>query len=253
MCGRFTLTSPLEALRELFGFDERPNLQPRVNIAPTQDVVTLRAAEESPDGEGLVPLHLEMLRWGLAPAWAKDLSIGAKMINARSETVADRPAFRNAFASRRCLIPADGFYEWKTIAGAKQPFRIVRPDRAPFAFAGLWESWRDKQSGEEVKSCTILTTDAAGSIKDIHHRMPVIFTKKDQFNGWCNREAKAEDLQALLQPLEALEAYPVSRAVNKVSNEDLSLLEPIDLVEPPSGQENDRVAQNKPRQTSLFD
>ena len=237
MCGRFTLTSPLEALRELFGFDERPNLQPRVNIAPTQDVMTLR--REASDK----PLKVDSARWGLVPAWAKDLSIGAKMINARSETVAEKPAFRKALAERRCLIPADGFYEWKTIEGVKQPFRIVRPDRAPFAFAGLWEVWRDKQSGEEVKTCTILTTDAAASIKDIHHRMPVIFTGHEEFETWCAAEAGRKQLETLLRPFEGLEAYPVSRAINKVANDDLSLLEPVEL---------DEGKPNKPTQGSLF-
>ena len=170
------------------------------------------------------------------------------MINARSETVAEKPAFREAFAKRRCLIPADGFYEWKTIAGVKQPFRIVKPDRSPFAFAGLWESWRDKQSGEEVRTCTILTTDAAASIQEIHHRMPVIFTGKGQFQEWCAPETKAADLRALLKPLEDLEAYPVSRAVNKVANEDLSLLEPVALE---TGEKKPGTSK-KPAQGSLF-
>ena len=137
MCGRYTLTSPLEALRELFGFVERPNLEPRANIAPTQDVLAVRLGEDG-------ARHAAALRWGLLPPWAKDRRDGARMINARAETVATSPAFRKAFAARRCLIAADGFYEWqKRDGGAKQPYRICREDGAPFAFAGLWERWHD--------------------------------------------------------------------------------------------------------------
>lgn len=133
MCGRYTLTSPLEGVRQLFDFIERPNLAPRYNIAPTQDVAAVRLGD---DGKR----HFVQLRWGLIPSWAKDAAIGARLINARAESVAEKPSFRRAFAKRRCLLPADGFYEWKTEKGAKQPYRITMADGRPFAFAGLWEA-----------------------------------------------------------------------------------------------------------------
>jgi len=137
MCGRYSLTTPVEGLRQVFGFLERPNLAPRYNVAPSQDIAAVRLGE---DGER----HFAQLRWGLIPSWAKEAKIGYKMINARAETVAEKPAFRAAFKKRRCLILADGFYEWqKQAAGPKQPYRIARRDGAAFAFAGLWERWRN--------------------------------------------------------------------------------------------------------------
>ncbi|SMF79538.1 Putative SOS response-associated peptidase YedK [Tistlia consotensis] len=239
MCGRFTLTSPLEALKELFGFVERPNLQPRANIAPTQDVLVVRLGE---DGER----HAVSLRWGLLPPWAKDRKIGARFINARSETVATQSAFRKAFAARRCLIAADGFYEWQVREAGKQPFRICRGDGAPFAFAGLWERWHDPQEPREapaVESCTILTTDANDLLRPIHHRMPVILPPAAQA-AWLAPDAGPAALQALLTPLDPAgwRAYPVSPRVNKVANDDLSLLEEV---EP-------GAAAPPPRQQSLF-
>ncbi len=237
MCGRFTLTSPLEALRELFGFVERPNLQPRANVAPTQEVLAVRLG---PDGQR----HAVALRWGLLPPWAKDRRVGARMIKARAEGVAGQSAFRKAFAARRCLIAADGFYEWQAGAeGAKQPFRICRADGAPFAFAGLWERWHDPAEPREapaVESCTILTTGANALLRPIHERMPVILPT-GAHDAWLAPDSAPEALQDLLKPADPAgwTAYPVSARVNKVANDDLSLLEPLE-------------AAPAPRQPSLF-
>ena len=239
MCGRFSLTTPLEGLRALFGFEELPNLTPRTNIAPTQRVAAVRRGEEG-------GRHLVELRWGLVPSWAKDLSVGARMINARAETVAEKPAFRGAFRSRRCLIAADGFYEWKAREkGPKQPYRIEFEGRPPFAFAGLWESWRDRstEAGERVESCTIVTTQANQRLADLHDRMPVILAPQD-FDRWLEPGSGSQALQDLLKPWPArggaygaLSVYPVSTALNKVANDGLDLLEPLDP---------------RPRQSELF-
>lgn len=177
MCGRFTLTVSPQLIEEAFGlFDGLPEaIQPRYNIAPTQTVLALRRTE--PAG---TPTYCE-LRWGLVPSWADDLAIGNRMINARSEGIADKPSFRSAFKKRRCLVLADGFYEWQASAGGpktpKQPYHIHRPDRRPFAFAGLWESW--SKGDQPVETCTIITTSANGQMAPLHDRMPVILDPSD--------------------------------------------------------------------------
>lgn len=220
MCGRFTRTATLEELQRLFGFEERPNIAPQTNIAPTQDIGIVRRED---DGKS----HWRTARWGLVPGWAKDLSIGAKMINARGETLAEKPAFRNAFARRRCLIPADGFYEWKTEEDGKQPYRITLSDGRPFAFAGIWEAWSEPGTKRRLESCSIVTTQAAPAIAEIHHRMPVML-EGEAFERWLDPAAKRDSLQALLAPYDGeLRAYKVSRAVNKVANDSLDLLEPL--------------------------
>lgn len=220
MCGRFSLTATLEELQRLFGFEERPNPAPRTNIAPTQDIGIIRRED---DGK----YHWRGVRWGLVPSWAKEASIGARMINARAETLAEKPVFRGAFARRRCLIPADGFYEWKAGEGGKQPYRITLDDGRPFAFAGLWEAWHDPAGKARLESCSLVTTEAAPAIRDIHPRMPVIL-EGEAFAPWLDPEARKEALQALLKPYAgALRAYPVSTAVNKVANDSLALLEPL--------------------------
>jgi putative SOS response-associated peptidase YedK len=221
MCGRYTLTSPLEGVRQLFDFIERPNLIPRANIAPTHQVPVVRLG-----GDG--KRHLDPLRWGLVPSWAKEASIGARLINARGETVASKPSFRRAFVERRCLVPADGFYEWKTEEGAKQPYRITLADGGPFAFAGLWERWRDPEAGDDLETFTIITTEATPDLAAIHSRMPVILDPGD-FAPWLDPATAPEALQALLKPYEEapMVAYRVSRAVNKVANQDLTLIEPL--------------------------
>jgi putative SOS response-associated peptidase YedK len=220
MCGRFSLTTPSAALRDLFGFDELPNLPPRYNIAPTQDVAAVRLT-----GTDRRPAFT-MLRWGLIPSWAKDVAIGSRMINARAETVAEKPAFRHAFQRRRCLIPADGFYEWeKRPDGGKQPWRITLEGSAPFAFAGLWERWSGPD-GSEIESCTIVTTEAAKSIAAIHERMPVMLGPSD-FSTWLR--GTPDEAQAQLHPYRGkLAAYPVSPRINSVRNDDDTLLQPAD-------------------------
>lgn len=236
MCGRYTLTTPLEGLREIFLFEELPNLGPRYNIAPTQEVPVLR--QDPADGKR----HLGLLRWGLIPAWAKEAAIGSRMINARAESVAEKPAFRAAFRQRRCLIPADGFYEWKAApkdAGPKapkQPYLITLAGCGPFAFAGLWEAWNDKASGEKVESFTIITTKANAALAEIHHRMPVILAPRDHA-AWLDPEGGSETLQALLRPApaEAVAATPVSTRVNNVRNDDAGLLEPAEAEGPAQG------------------
>ena len=165
MCGRYLITTPVEAIRQIFKVDQRPNLAARYNVAPTQSVPIIRRNE---DGRELV-----MARWGLVPFWAKDLKIGARMINARAETVAEKPAFRDAFRRRRCLVIADGFYEWRKVDGGKQPYLIRLKGAAPFAFAGLWERWTDKESDERIESCTIIVTEANALIAPIHDRMQI--------------------------------------------------------------------------------
>lgn len=225
MCGRFSLTTPTEGLRALFGFDELPNLPPRYNIAPTQDVAGVRLAGD--DGKP----SFTLFRWGLIPSWAKDPSIGSRMINARAETVAEKPAFRAAFRRRRCLIPADGFYEWEKLPdGGKQPWRVTLEGGKPFAFAGLWEDWLGAD-GSEVETCTIVTTDAALSIAEIHHRMPVILDPGD-FTLWLR--GTPDEAAALLHPFRGkLAAYRVSSRVNRVRNDDAALLEPVNGPEKP--------------------
>jgi len=223
MCGRFSLTTPTEGLRALFGFDELPNLPPRYNIAPTQDVAGVRLK-----GDDGAP-SFTLFRWGLIPSWAKDPSIGSRMINARAETIAEKPAFRAAFRRRRCLIPADGFYEWEKLSdGGKQPWRVTLEGGVPFAFAGLWEDWLGAD-GSEVETCTIVTTDAAPSIAHVHHRMPVILDPADHAL-WLR--GTTDEAAALLHPYRGkLVSYRVSTRVNSVRNDDAALLEPVEAPE----------------------
>ncbi len=220
MCGRFTMAAPGDQIAELFELRDVPVLSPRYNIAPTQDVAAVRAAAE---GRELVALH-----WGLIPSWAKERSIGARMINARSETVAEKPSFRSALKSRRCLIVADGFYEWQKLGARKQPFFIALADRRPFAFAGLWERWAG-EGGEPVESCTILTTTANDTIAPIHDRMPVILDRESH-GLWLDRGVT--DAAALLpllrpQPAEAVTAFPVGLLVNNPANDVPACREPL--------------------------
>jgi putative SOS response-associated peptidase YedK len=213
MCGRYTLRTPMQTLVEEFGIvGTLPEIQPRYNVAPTQEVAAVLTEDDE--------RHLEMLRWGLIPSWADDPAIGNRMINARAETVSEKPSFRKAFKERRCLIPADGFYEWQKTGSGKQPYYIRMEDGSPFAFAGLWEIWG--RSGEEIRSCTILTTDANELVGEVHPRMPVILPPED-YGLWLDPDIQeAEPLLDLLRPYpdEAMEAYQVSRLVNSPSNDD---------------------------------
>lgn len=213
-------------MRRLFRFGDFPNMQPRWNVAPMQGAPVVRSL----DGDR----RIDNLRWGLVPSWSKDDTGAARMINARSETVAEKPAFRAAYRSRRCLVPADGFYEWKTIDGRKQPFRVVRGEDEPFAFAGLWEEWsglrEERRDGdaEPLLTFTILTTEANDAIRDIHHRMPVILEDGDH-DAWLS--GSVEEASVLLRPLpsERTRAFPVSTRVGNVRNDDADLIRPIEL------------------------
>ncbi|HEY0128503.1 MAG TPA: SOS response-associated peptidase, partial [Rubrobacteraceae bacterium] len=165
MCGRFTQRADAKALAKAFGVAEVPEVEARYNVAPTQDIL---GVYESEDGR-----EAKFFRWGLIPSWAKDSSMGARLINARAETVAEKPSFRDAFKRRRCVIPADGFYEWQRVGGKRQPYFFRMRDERPFGFAGLWERW-EGAGGETLYSCTILTTEANEVLRPVHDRMPVI-------------------------------------------------------------------------------
>jgi len=220
MCGRYSLTTPEESLVALFDAGPIAGYRPRYNVAPSQEVAAVRLV----DGRRA----WAWLRWGLIPSWAKDPAIGNRMINARAETVAEKPSFRAAFKARRCLIAASGFYEWRRSNGAKQPYDIGLIDGGPFAFAGLWERWRGAD-GEAVETCTILTTDAAPAIAHIHPRMPVILDAA-HFDVWLETAPESvEMLQALLAPYPGgrLRARPVSRRVNDPRNDDPDCLAEI--------------------------
>lgn len=212
MCGRYTQTASLAELQSRFGF--RPaqlELKPRYNIAPTQDAPVV--IEE--DGR-----RLELLRWGLIPSWAKDRSIGHRMINARAETLAEKPAFKGLFKDRRCLVLADSFYEWRHPSGSHQkvPVRVVLESGEPFALAGLWDVWKDKD-GRLVRSFTIITTDANAAVQPLHDRMPVILRREDE-GRWLNPKADAQALTSMLQPWAGgLKLYEVSREVNSPKND----------------------------------
>jgi putative SOS response-associated peptidase YedK len=223
MCGRYLLTTPVDALRELFLFMERPNLQPRYNVAPTQDVPIVRLSREGDRRE------LILVRWGLVPYWADDIAIGNRLINARAETVQKTPAFREAYQRRRCLVPADGFFEWQKDGKVKPPLLVRRKDRAPFAFAGLWERWK-QPDGEVLRSCTIITCPPNELVAPVHNRMPVILDASDH-GRWLDPEAGG---QALLKPCPAewLEAIPVSPRVNSPQNDDPACIAPLGPAEP---------------------
>ncbi len=213
MCGRFALIVDASVLADVFEVEAPLDLKPRYNIAPTQTVVVVRERETS-------RREFASTRWGLIPSWAKDAKMGARMINARAETVAEKPSFRSAVKSRRCLIPASGFYEWITTDAGKQPHFIRFEDGLPFAFAGLWERW-SKGDGGPVDTCTIITTTPNALMEKLHHRMPVILPP-DIFDEWLEPRPLATDrLDEILVPhsAEAMQAYPVSRYVNKPGND----------------------------------
>jgi putative SOS response-associated peptidase YedK len=218
MCGRYMLTTPVDALRQLFLFTERPNLGPRYNIAPTQDVPIVRLAREGDQRQ------LILVRWGLVPYWAEDVGIGNRLINARCETIERTPAFREAYRRRRCLVPADGFFEWRKDGKARQPLLVRRGDRAPFAFAGLWERWK-QPDGNVLRSCTIVTCPPNALVAPVHNRMPVILALED-FSRWLDPEAGGRELLKPC-PSEWLEAYEVSPRVNSPANDDPECIAPL--------------------------
>jgi putative SOS response-associated peptidase YedK len=221
MCGRFTLRAKPSALSEEFDLHEVPNLRPRFNIAPNQPVAVVRFDLH----EGA--RRFDFLTWGLVPSWADDAGIGDRLINARAETVAEKPAFRHPFRTRRCLVIADGFYEWQRQDGWKRPFFVHMKDDRPFAFAGLWEHWEKDE--EPIYSCVLLTTDANEVLAPIHDRMPVILPRS-AYDLWLDPSVHdPKRLEPLLVPFPAdqMEAYPVSRLVNDPGNDVPECMAPV--------------------------
>jgi putative SOS response-associated peptidase YedK len=221
MCGRFTTTAERERIKEMFRLQRLGQFDPRYNIAPSQPVLSVRIDPASGEREGI------MLKWGLIPSWAKDAKIGNSLANARADTVAEKPAFRSAFKKRRCLVVADGFYEWGKGDGGKIPYYFRLKDGRPFAFAGLWERW--EKGDEPVESCTLITTDANGVVGQIHDRMPVILMP-DDYDRWLDpKEQDATKLKELLRPLgdDFLISHPVSKVVNNPRNERPECVHPV--------------------------
>ena len=221
MCGRFALKAPPRSIQEHFQLQEEVEIPPRFNIAPSQAIAVVRQLPE----EDL--RRLDMLRWGLIPFWAKDEKISYKMINGRAETLTQKPSFRVAFKKRRCLIAADGFYEWHNKGKAKQPLFVQLITGAVFAFAGLWEFWRSPE-GNIVESCTIITTAPNELLLDIHDRMPVIIPP-EHYETWLQSVTREETLQALLAPYpeEKMEVYRVGSTVNSPKNDMPECIEPM--------------------------
>ena len=235
MCGRFTLASNLERLgRNFNNLQMQMEFSPRYNIAPTQDVAVIANTKDVQT--------VEFFHWGLIPSWAKDPKIGSRMINARSETLTEKPSFRNAYKRRRCLIFADGYYEWQEVPGqkAKQPVYVRLKSQDMFAFAGLWEEWKANWMEKPLRSCTIITCPPNSILGEIHHRMPVILPQ-DAYAQWlAHEEQSPETLQPLLTPYpgEEMEAYPVSRFVNRPTNDSPECIAPASDVNENSEQES---------------
>jgi putative SOS response-associated peptidase YedK len=221
MCGRFSLTKEEAAIEKRFNAKFYSNdLIKRYNVAPGQ--LSLVITGEKPE-------ELQLFKWGLVPSWASESKIGYKMINAKSETIFEKPSFRNLIKKRRCLVISDGFYEWKPLAGKhKQPYRILLKDAGLFAFAGLWDAWTDKSTGEIMNTFTVITTDANEQVAPIHDRMPVILHEEDE-KKWIGSDLKQEEIAAMLKPIESnlIDVYPVSERVNSPVNDDENILNPI--------------------------
>jgi putative SOS response-associated peptidase YedK len=225
MCGRYRLSRRKQIVEEHFdSVSGEEDWAPRYNIAPTQPVPVIRQNPKEPRRE------LSLMRWGLIPAWAKDASISAQMINARSETAATKPAFRDPLTSRRCLVPADGFYEWVRTGKAKQPYCFEVNDGELFAFAGLWDRWKDP-SGQWIRSCSILTTTPNAVTSVVHDRMPVILDRTD-YDLWLDPGmSDVETVSEMLKPYDAriMRCYPVSTRVNHVTNDDAACSTPVEI------------------------
>lgn len=216
MCGRFAFYSPSEATAALFGASGNVALPARYNIAPTQDIAAVRTAEDG--GRELVTL-----RWGLVPFWAKDPSIGNRMINARAETVAEKPAYRAAYRRRRCVVLADGFYEWHREGNVKIPYFISLASGGPFALAGLWENWHDKEADENLQTATLITTDANDFMAALHNRMPMVL-EPDAADDWLSGDD--DMIKSATEDCPPLRAWPVDRRVNNSRNEGDDLIVP---------------------------
>ncbi|MCR6481609.1 SOS response-associated peptidase [Amycolatopsis sp. OK19-0408] len=239
MCGRYAATKdPAKLIEEFEAIDlTEGHARADHNVAPTKNVVTVvQRHPRDDDGEVLedepAQRSLRMMKWGLVPFWAKDPSVGSRMINTRAETAAEKPAFRRALVSRRCLVPADGWFEWRRTGKEKEPFYMTEPDGSSIAFGGIWESWRpkDDDNASPLITFSIITTDAAGQLTDVHHRMPLIVPKA-HWDGWLDPDR--EDVKDLLVPtpddiVESLELRPISTLVNNVRNNGPELLERVD-------------------------
>ncbi|MEQ9152073.1 MAG: SOS response-associated peptidase [Parvibaculum sp.] len=267
MCGRYAITMPPEAMRDLFGFLDEQDFPPRYNIAPSQPVPLVIREN---DGEGRPRRRFLLVRWGLVPSWAKafpgEVEAGSPsgnatkqrkpqslLINARAETIAEKPSFRGAFRHHRALMPADGFYEWQAQGkGLKQPFYIRRKDGKPFAMAAVWDIWMPS-GGSELDSCAIVTTAANEALAPVHHRMPVILDEKD-WDLWLDPAATEKELLALLRPApeDLMEAIPVSTRINRVANDDASLQERSLLGPEPEKPARKKKPSTDKRQMGLF-
>ena len=224
MCGRYLLKTAIEELMRLFGFTERPNLAPRYNIAPTQEVPVIRQ-RRAPAGQR----SIAALRWGLVLPWLDDPKAGPPLINARAETLLEKPAFRGAFQRRRCLVPADGYYQWREGDASKQPYLVTRRDGAPFAFAGLWERWGPRHDpAAALDSVTIVTTETNDFLRGFHHRMPAVVTP-ESYARWLDPDADGDSVVDCLAPApdDALQAVPLDRAVNSIRADGADLLTPV--------------------------
>ena len=230
MCGRYRLTAKKRYLRDHFGLAEEPHWEPRWNIAPTQQVATIRQHRAEP------VRIFGLMRWGLIPSWAKDQSFGLKTINAMAETAADKPSFRDSLKRRRCLIPADGFYEWKRIGPKeKQPYNIGLTTGSVFAFAGLWDRWQDPNNNM-LETCTILTTRPNALVADVHDRMPAILRKED-YECWLDPGmTDAQTVLDCLKPFDArlMKKHPVSAHVNRPENDDEECAREVPIKEIPA-------------------
>lgn len=240
MCGRYSITSPVEALRRMFGFQALPNLAPNYNVAPTNAVPIVH----NDMGQSV----LDFARWGLIPSWAKE--IGSKpLINARAETVEEKPSFRAPFKRRRCLVPADGFYEWqKQPSGFKQPYYMHPAKGGPFAMGGIWDEWA-APDGSEINSLAIITTPSNQSLRALHHRLPLVIEETD-FDIWLEEDPEDWNLvRGLLRPAadDFFSAHPVSARVNSITNDDPELIEPTKV------DEKDKSKKTNPDQLNLFD
>ncbi|MEO8197960.1 MAG: SOS response-associated peptidase [Thermoanaerobaculia bacterium] len=230
MCGRYVLTTPGEVLAQIFDTAPPPEellaaIVPRYNISPTQQVPIVRHTAAG-------PRELALVHWGLVPHWAKDPVIGNRLINARAETAAEKPSFRDAMKRRRCLIPADGFYEWQKLGKGKQPFLLRLRDGSTFAFAGLWSQWKNPESGANLETCAILTTTSNELAATVHDRMPVILPPTT-WNRWLDDAPQSTPFTELLLsfPAEQLEAFPVSKRVNSPLHEGPENILPVELAE----------------------
>jgi putative SOS response-associated peptidase YedK len=219
MCGRYAITSAPEAIRRLFGYDEQPNFPPRYNVAPTQPVPIVRMTEGK--------LRFALVRWGFIPSWVKDPRTFSLLINARGESLGDKPAFRAAMRYRRCLFPADGFYDWRRDGERARPYYVRLKGGGPLAFAGLWENWMGPH-GEEMETAAIVTTRANRMLAPIHPRMPVI-VPPEAFDLWLDARVDAPTAAALIAPApeDLLEMHEVSPAVNSAANDGPDLIEPV--------------------------